>query len=151
MIKKSRSKYFPYGYSRKDIIGYHIRTREPVYVYKHVLPKQSKLGLNLVRFLIIFILLSIAVALAGCSTSPIVDSRGKSSANINGDMDRYHDDYYTCQSIVKDNTNVVLDKGKVVYNGFRWRILWLSPKLQTRQDLINNCLEGRGYNVLNKQ
>lgn len=148
---KTKSKYFPYGYSRKDIIGYCPRTKEPVYVYKHVLPKQSVSRSYKVRFLIIFILLSIGVALAGCSTSPIVDSRGKSSANINGDMDRYHDDYYTCQSIVKDNTNVVLDKGKVVYNGFRWRILWLSPKLQTRQDLINNCLEGRGYNVLNKQ
>ena len=91
------------------------------------------------------------MALMGCSNKPIIDSRGKSSANINGDMNRYHDDYYTCESLVKDSTNVVLDKGKVVYNGFRWRILWLSPKLQTRQDYINNCLEGRGYNVLNKQ
>ena len=85
-----------------------------------------------------------------CSSSPIVDSRGKSSANINGDMNRYHDDYYTCESLVYDNTNIVLDKTKTVYNNLRWRILWLSPKLQTRQDLINNCLEGRGYNVLNK-
>jgi|TARA_R100000081_G_C4775087_1_gene148056 hypothetical protein len=86
----------------------------------------------------------------GCSSKPIVDSRGKSSANINGDMNRYHDDYYTCESIVKDNTNKVMDTGKTIYNGLRWRVLWLSPKLTTRQDLINNCLEGRGYNVLNK-
>tara|TARA_Y100000361_G_C11035424_1_gene277061 strand:+ start:83 stop:355 length:273 start_codon:yes stop_codon:yes gene_type:complete len=86
----------------------------------------------------------------GCSSKPIVDSRGKSSANINGDMNRYHDDYYTCESLVNDNTNKVMDTGKTIYNGLRWRILWLSPKLETRQDLINNCLEGRGYNVLNK-
>ena len=65
-------------------------------------------------------------------------------------MNRYHDDYYTCVSLVEDNTNVVLDNAKSLYNGLRWRVLWLSPKIQTRQDLINNCLEGRGYNVLNK-
>ena len=45
---------------------------------------------------------------------------------------------------------VYVDKTKVLYNGFRWRVLWLSPKLETRQDLINNCLTGRGYNVINK-
>ena len=88
--------------------------------------------------------------LANCSTAPIVDSRGKSSANIEGNAERYHDDYYTCKSLVNDNTNVVLDKGKTIYNTLRWRVLWLSPKIDTRQDLINNCLEGRGYNVLNK-
>ena len=88
--------------------------------------------------------------ITSCSVKPIIDSRGKSSANIQVNMDRYHDDYYTCESLVKDNTNIVLDKTKTVYNGLRWRLLWLSPKLRTRQDLINNCLEGRGYNVLNK-
>ena len=65
-------------------------------------------------------------------------------------MNRYHDDYYTCVSLVEDNTNVVLDNAKSLYNGLRWRVVWLSPKIQTRQDLINNWLEGRGYNVLNK-
>ena len=88
--------------------------------------------------------------LASCTTAPIVDSRGKSSANIEGNAERYHDDYYTCVDLVKDHTNMVVDKSKVVYNTLRWRVLWLSPKLKTRQDLINNCLEGRGYNVLNK-
>ena len=88
--------------------------------------------------------------LAGCGTTPIVDSRGKSSANIEGNAERYHDDYYTCVDLVNDHTNMVVDKSKVVYNKLRWRVLWLSPKLQTKQDLINNCLEGRGYNVLNK-
>ena len=88
--------------------------------------------------------------ITSCSVKPIIDSRGKSSANIQGDMNRYHDDYYTCESLVNDNTNKVMDTGKTIYNGLRWRILWLSPKLETRQDLINNCLEGRGYNVLNK-
>ena len=98
---------------------------------------------------LIFTLLS-AVVISGCSTMPIVDSRGKSSANIKGDMNRFHDDYYTCKSLVEDNTSYVFDKSKVVYNNIRWRVLWLSPKVNTRKDFINRCLEGRGYNVINK-
>ena len=95
-------------------------------------------------------MIMLVMFITSCSVKPIIDSRGKSSANIQGDMNRYHDDYYTCESLVNDNTNKVMDTGKTIYNGLRWRILWLSPKLKTRQDLINNCLEGRGYNVLNK-
>ena len=98
---------------------------------------------------LIFPLLS-AVVIGGCSSMPIVDSRGKSSANIKGDMNRFHDDYYTCKSLVEDQTNYVWDKSKAVYNGLRWRVLWLSPKANTRKDFVNRCLEGRGYNVINK-
>lgn len=94
--------------------------------------------------------LALLVALGACSTTPIVDSRGKSSANIKGDMNRFHDDLFTCRDLVKDETNFVLEQGKIVYNLLRFKVLWLSPKAQTRRDLINNCLEGRGYNVLNK-
>ena len=71
-------------------------------------------------------------------SSNIVDSRGKSSANVKGDMNRYHDDYYTCKSLVEDNTNYVWDKSKVVYNNLRWRVLWLSPKVKTRQDFLKD-------------
>ena len=98
---------------------------------------------------LIFTLLS-AVVIGGCSSMPIVDSRGKSSASIKGDMNRFHDDYYTCKSLVEDQTNYVWDKSKAVYNGLRWRVLWLSPKANTRRDFVNRCLEGRGYNVINK-
>ena len=98
---------------------------------------------------LIFTLLS-AVVIGGCSSMPIVDSRGKSSANIQGDMNRFHDDYYTCKSLVEDQTSYVWDKSKAVYNNLRWRVLWLSPKVNTRRDFINRCLEGRGYNVINK-
>ena len=98
---------------------------------------------------LIFTLLSVVV-IGGCSSMPIVDSRGKSSANIKGDMNRVHDDYYTCKSLVEDQTSYVFDKSKVVYNSIRWRVLWLSPKANTRKDFINRCLEGRGYNVINK-
>ena len=98
---------------------------------------------------LIFTLLS-AVVIGGCSSMPIVDSRGKSSASIKGNMNRFHDDYYTCKSLVEDNTSYVVDKSKGLYNNLRWRVLWLSPKLNTRKDFINRCLEGRGYNVINK-
>tara|TARA_R100000329_G_scaffold45066_3_gene42185 strand:+ start:892 stop:1203 length:312 start_codon:yes stop_codon:yes gene_type:complete len=98
---------------------------------------------------LIFTLLSVAF-IGGCSSMPIVDSRGKSSANIKGDMNRFHDDYYTCKSLVEDQTNYVWDKSKALYNNLRWRVLWLSPKVNTRTDFINRCLEGRGYNVINK-
>lgn len=98
----------------------------------------------------VFSTFTLLVVLGACSTAPIVDSRGKSSANIKGDMNRYHDDLFTCRDLVKDETNFVLEQGKIVYNLLRFKVLWLSPKAQTRRDLINNCLEGRGYNVLNK-
>ncbi len=148
---KSKNKYFPYGYYRREVLGYCPRTKEPIYKWKspNSFPKKIKFTTPN-KVLMIMLLLTLGLFLSGCSSTPIVDSRGKSSANIDGDMNRYHDDYYTCQSLVKDNTNVVLDQAKSLYNGLRWRVLWLSPKIQTRQDLINNCLEGRGYNVLNK-
>ena len=149
--KKSKT-LFPYGYDHREVIGYSIDGKKtPLYRIKRILPKEKPRYRWLFRVsMILLLLICGAVFLAGCSTTPIVDSRGKSSANIEGTAERYHDDYYTCKSLVEDNTNAFVDKSKVVYNGFRWRVLWLSPKLNTRQDLINNCLEGRGYNVINK-
>ena len=151
--KNKKSNLFPYGVEHREVIGYSTDgKRTPLYRIKRVLPKNKKFNLKYYFRLIIVLLLlcGAMMLLANCSTAPIVDSRGKSSANIEGNAERYHDDYYTCKSLVNDNTNVVLDKGKTIYNTLRWRVLWLSPKIDTRQDLINNCLEGRGYNVLNK-
>ena len=153
MKKNKKNNLFPYGVEHREVIGYSTDgKRTPLYRIKRVLPKNKKFNLKYYFRLIIVLLLlcGAMMLLANCSTAPIVDSRGKSSANIEGNAERYHDDYYTCKSLVNDNTNVVLDKGKTLYNTLRWRVLWLSPKLTTRQDLINNCLEGRGYNVLNK-
>lgn len=153
MPKNKKKDLFPYGVEHREVIGYSTDgKRTPLYRIKRVLPKNKKFNLKYYFRLIIVLLLlcGAMMLLANCSTAPIVDSRGKSSANIEGNAERYHDDYYTCKSLVNDNTNVVLDKGKTIYNTLRWRVLWLSPKIDTRQDLINNCLEGRGYNVLNK-
>lgn len=115
---------------------------EKATVYKkNVYPIKIIIALSLVGALLI---------LASCSSTPIVDSRGKSSANLKGDMNRYHDDLFTCKDLVKDQTNMIWNGSKIVYNMLRFKVLWLSPKAQTNQDLINNCLEGRGYSVLNK-
>ena len=113
--------------------------------------KKRNFGFIIFKRVVATIVLLVAIGfLISCSTTPIVDSSGKSSANIKGDMNRYHDDLHTCKSIVADNTSYLWDKSKILYNNLRWRVLWLSPKLQTRTDLLNNCLEGRGYNVINK-
>ena len=122
------------------------------YVRLHILEasKYNRKSYFKIKVTIVFLLLGALVLLSSCTSTPIVDSRGKSSANIKGDMNRFHDDLYTCRDLVKDETNFVLEQGKIVYNLLRFKVLWLSPKAQTRQDLINNCLEGRGYNVLNK-
>ena len=87
--------------------------------------------------------------LTSCSVKPIIDSRGKSSANIQGDMNRYHDDYYTCVSIAEDNTNPVWEVSKKVYNVTRIRFLNLTPKAPDNYKIImEKCLEGRGHQVL---
>ena len=91
----------------------------------------------------------ILLLLVGCASTPIVDSRGKSPANIQGDMGRYHDDYYTCVSIAKDNTNMVWETTKKVYNLSRAKLLWLPPKaIDKKATIVKSCLEGRGYSVL---
>ena len=149
--KKSKN-LFPYGIEHREVIGYSMdKDKTPLYRVTRILPKKKTNYKSIFRVsMVLLLLICGAVFLAGCSTTPIVDSRGKSSANIDGTAERYHDDYYTCVSIVDDNTNAFVDTSKVVYNKLRWRVLWLSPKLQTKQDLVNNCLEGRGYSVLNK-
>ena len=149
--KKSKS-LFPYGIEHREVIGYSMdKDKTPLYRVTRILPKKKTNYKSIFRVsMVLLLLICGAVFLAGCSTTPIVDSRGKSSANIDGTAERYHDDYYTCVSIVDDNTNAFVDTSKVVYNKLRWRVLWLSPKLQTKKDLVNNCLEGRGYSVLNK-
>ena len=92
-----------------------------------------------------------ALILSACSTNytPLVDSRGKSSANLESSMDRYHDDLETCRAIADDNSNEFINGSKVVYNKMRWRVLWLSPELKTKKDIVNKCMEGRGYSILN--
>ena len=97
----------------------------------------------------IILMIMLVMFITSCSVKPIIDSRGKSSANIQGDMNRYHDDYYTCVSIAEDNTNLVWETTKKVYNISRVKLLWLPPKaIDKKATIIKSCLEGRGYSVL---
>ena len=98
---------------------------------------------------IVSVIIIIAINLVACASMPLVDSRGKSSANIEGDMDRYHDDYYTCLSLAEDNTNLVWETSKKGYNLLRAKLLWLPPKaIDKKATIVKSCLEGRGYSVL---
>ena len=113
-----KNKYFPYGYMSTQIKGYCPRTRKPILEYIHKFPRKRNYYKMCCKISIILLLLCISILIFGCSSKPIVDSRGKSSANINGDMNRYHDDYYTCESLVNDNTNKVMDTGKTINQNF---------------------------------
>jgi len=76
------------------------------------------------KFLILFIFI------ISCSTqynhTPNIDSRG--SAMKGADMKRYHDDLSTCQEIANKSSN----------------------KKKNIRILTENCMEGRGYVVLDK-
>ena len=132
-------------YTQDPVIGYDVRTRKPVRRYR----KYEK-PFNWYKVFFCGVMIFIFLGLASCSSyEPLVDSRGKSSANLQGDMNRYHDDLSTCREIADNNTNEFINGSKVVYNKMRWRVLWLSPALYTKTDIINKCMEGRGYSVLN--
>ena len=78
--------------------------------------KKRNFGFIIFKRVVATIVLLVAIGfLISCSTTPIVDSRGKSSANIKGDMNRYHDDLHTCKSIVADNTSYLWDKRKILF------------------------------------
>jgi|TARA_Y100000593_G_C4190454_1_gene276605 hypothetical protein len=146
-MKKKKHKYFPYGIIKQPPISGWSPTNRKNPIRFNSYEKKQKSWPYILGIIFLLILMHF---IGGCSHTPIVDSRGKSSANIEGDMERYHDDLYTCKDIADDHTNSVTNASKKVYNAFRWRVLWLSPKLKTKDDLVNNCLEGRGYSVLNK-
>ena len=131
-------------YTQDPVIGYDARTRKPVRAFRnHDKP------FNWYKVFFWGVMIFIFLGMASCTSyEPLVDSRGKSSANLQGDMNRYHDDLYTCQQLVEENTNDFIDTSKVVYNKFRWRVLWLSPKLETSKDYVKNCMAGRGYSII---
>ena len=131
-------------YTQDPVIGYDARTRKPVRRYRsHEKP------FNWYKVFFWGVMIFIFLGMASCSSyEPLVDSKGKSSANLQGDMNNYHDDLFTCQQLVKNNTNEFVDTTRVVYNNFRWRVLWLSPKLKTSKDYITNCMAGRGYSII---
>jgi len=94
------------------------------------------------------ILILVLFSLTACASMPVVDSRG-GSGNIPHDATRQHDDIYTCKAIAEDNTNLLWEAGKKVYNVSRIRLLNLTPKAPDNYKLImERCLAGRGHQIL---
>ena len=128
------------------IIGWCPRTKQPIRSREF----EKKASSNVMLTITVIVACIVGLFLIGCSPyTPLLDDRGKSSANIDGDSNRQYDDLSTCRMIADDNTNEIINGSKIVYNKMRWRILWLSPKLKTKNDIINKCMEGRGHSVLN--
>lgn len=89
--------------------------------------------------------------LSGCTHySPVIDTKGRSGTYDISRSDEITDDLITCKSLSKENTNMLMESGKYVWNFyFRPATLWLSPKAEYDYNKIyKNCLTGRGHNVI---
>ena len=73
----------------------------------------------------------VCTLLQSCTTyKPIIDTKGRSGTYDISRSDEITDDLITCKSLAKDNTNMVMESGKYVWNFyFRPASLWLSPCL----------------------
>ena len=93
------------------------------------------------------LLLITLVSLAGCTYTPVIDSRGNDGKNV---AYRLTDDMQTCSHIAKQNTNNFVETYKAVYNYyFRPAVLWLPDKMEFKYKLlVKNCLTNRGHSVL---
>ena len=86
------------------------------------------------------------ISLSNCTTfRPIVDTKGRSGTFDVSRADELTDDLQSCEYHAKANS-------KKSYNLFlRPKLLWLSPKAEDKyKQFTVNCLEGRGFSVLNK-
>ena len=97
--------------------------------------------------------LLLIMMLNNCTTfRPIVDTKGRSGTFDSSRAEELTDDLQSCEYQAKANTNPVLEVSKKTYNILlRPKLLWLSPKAEDKYKQITvNCLEGRGFSVLNK-
>ena len=90
--------------------------------------------------------------LSNCAYKPIIDTKGRSGSFDFSRAEELTDDLQSCEYQAKANTNSVLEISKKTYNLLlRPKLLWLSPKAEDKYKQITvNCLEGRGFSVLNK-
>ena len=97
--------------------------------------------------------LLLTIALTNCTTyKPIVDTKGRSGTFDVSRAEELTDDLQSCEYQAKANTNLALEVSKKTYNILlRPKLLWLSPKAENKyKQFTVNCLEGRGFSVLNK-
>ena len=72
-----------------------------------------------------YLLIVGAIALSGCSASPLVDLRASEDV-----AQYYQRDLWECERLIKKNRH------------------WLNKPLLGVDPMLNDCLEGRGHNVL---
>jgi len=101
--------------------------------------------------MMIVIVLSLTL-LQGCATyKPIVDTAGRSGTFNETKAKEITNDLQHCKALAKENTNTLVESGKVVYNVW-WResSLWLADKLEYNYPKIyRNCVKNRGHSVVN--
>ena len=89
--------------------------------------------------------------LSGCTHySPVIDTKGRSGTYDISRSDEITTDLQICKSISKENTNMIMESGKYVWNYyFRPATLWLSPKAEYDYNKIyKNCMANRGHSIL---
>ena len=94
----------------------------------------------------------VCTLLQSCTTyKPIIDTKGRSGTYDISRSDEITDDLITCKSLSKENTNMLMESGKYVWNFyFRPATLWLSPKAEYDYPKIyKRCVENRGHSVIN--
>ena len=93
----------------------------------------------------------VCTLLQSCTTySPVVDTKGRSGTYDISRSDEITTDLQICKSISKENTNMIMESGKYVWNYyFRPATLWLSPKAEYDYNKIyKNCMANRGHSIL---
>ena len=103
------------------------------------------------RKMMIVIVLSLTL-LQGCATyKPIVDTAGRSGTFNETKAKEITNDLMLCKKLAKDNTNTLVESGKVIYNVW-WRAssLWLADKIEYKYPKIyRNCMNNRGHSIVN--
>ena len=88
--------------------------------------------------------------LTACTYKPVIDSSGRSGTFTESKSDNITNDLLLCEELAKNNTNMLMESGKYVWNYyFRPATLWLSPKAEYDYNKIyKNCMSNRGHAIL---
>ena len=84
-------------------------------------------------------LLLVTVLLSNCTTTPIIDSAGRSGTFNESKAVEITNDLQHCEQIAKQHSNFISEF-----------VFWLgSPEAQTKSDTIyRNCMTNRGHSVI---
>jgi len=97
------------------------------------------------------LLVSLCLCLLQCTYyRPIIDSSGRSGTFDKSKSDQITNDLQHCQYLAKDNTNMVIESGRYVWNYYiRPSTVWLAPKAKYEYpDIYKTCMKQRGHAVI---